>query len=77
MSGGGTPHGIVANMLGYDVIASEFKPQSCYFLHFWTNILGKGINPLLSQLQIKFMKTLSGIVNKAIRPLLMSLILTE
>ena len=26
------------------IIVSEFKLQSHYYIHFWTNILGKGMN---------------------------------
>ena len=27
---------------------SEFELQSCYYVHFWTNTLGKGKNLLIS-----------------------------
>ena len=30
------------------IVVNKFKHQSCYYVHFWTNTLGKGINPLLS-----------------------------
>ena len=26
------------------IVVSEFELQSRYYVHFWTNILGKGIN---------------------------------
>ena len=29
------------------IIVSEFKLKSCYYDHFWTNTLGKGMNPLI------------------------------
>ena len=42
-----SPCGIVVNVLDYDFVVSEFKLQSCYYIHFWTNNLGKGINSLI------------------------------
>ena len=42
---------IVAKVLNCDIVVSEFKLQWSYYVHFWTNIVGKGINlplPLLS-----------------------------
>ena len=44
---GGCPHNVVANMLDCDIVVSEFKLQSCYYIHFQTNTLGKGMNPLI------------------------------
>ena len=44
--GGGNPCGIVANVLDYDIIVNQFKLHLCYYVHFWTNILGKGMNSL-------------------------------
>ena len=44
------PHGVVAKMLDCFVVVSEFKLQSCYYIHFWTNNVGKGMNPLSPQL---------------------------
>ena len=32
---------------------SEFKLQLHYYIHCWTNILGKSINPSFSQLCVK------------------------
>ena len=29
------------NVLGWDIVASEFEPQSSYYIHFRSNILGK------------------------------------
>ena len=34
--------GVMANMLDYNIEESEFEFQSCYCVHFRTNILGKG-----------------------------------
>ena len=41
--GEGSFHSIVANML--DFIVSEIKLYPCYYIHFWTNTLGKAIIP--------------------------------
>ena len=27
------------------IFVSEFERQSCYYIHFWINTPGKGINP--------------------------------
>ena len=37
---------IVTNMLDCKIVVSEFKLQSYCFIYFWTNSLGKGIEPL-------------------------------
>ena len=29
------------------IVVSKFELQSCYYVHFWANSLGKGINPLI------------------------------
>ena len=42
-----SPMGVVANMLDSDIIVSEFKLQSCYYVHFQINTVGKGVNPLI------------------------------
>ena len=44
--GGGAPCGIVANELDCDIVVSKIKLQLCYYIHFQTNSLGKGMNPL-------------------------------
>ena len=41
--GGGCPCGI----MDCGIVVSEFKLQLCYYSHFWTNTLGKGMNPLI------------------------------
>ena len=48
MKEGGCPCGVVANMLGCNIVVSEFKHQLCYYVHFWTNILGKDMNLLVT-----------------------------
>ena len=32
---------------GYNIVVKKFKLQLCYYIHFWTNILRKGINSLM------------------------------
>ena len=44
---GGGPRVFVANALDCDIVVSEFELQSRYYVHFRTNTLGKGMNPLL------------------------------
>ena len=33
--------------MDFRIVVSEFELQSCYYVHFQTNILGKGMNPLI------------------------------
>ena len=42
-------HGVVANVLDYEIVISEFEPQSSYYVHFQTNIFRKGMKPLILQ----------------------------
>ena len=37
---------VEANVLNRDILVSEFELQSCYYIHFRTNIHGKGMNLL-------------------------------
>ena len=39
-------HGVVANGLICEIVVSEFKLQLDYYANFWTNSLGKNMNPL-------------------------------
>ena len=39
--------GVVANMLDYDIVVSDFELQSRYYVHFRTNTLEKGMNPFI------------------------------
>ena len=43
----GSPCGVIAKVLDSDLKISEFELQSDYYLHFQTNTLGKGMNPLI------------------------------
>ena len=40
-------HGVVANVLDCDITVSEFEIESCYYDHFWTNIFGKDMTPII------------------------------
>ena len=42
--GGGSPHGVMVNVLNSNIEVSEFKLQSHYYIHFQTNTHGKGMN---------------------------------
>ena len=37
----------MANVLGCDLVVSEFELQSHYYIHFQTNAQGKGMNFLI------------------------------
>ena len=41
------PRGVMAKALDCGIVVSEFKLQSRYYIHFWINNLGKGMNPLI------------------------------
>ena len=43
---GGSPHGIMVKMLDCSLNVKEFVLQSHSYIHFQTNTLGKGMNPL-------------------------------
>ena len=38
---------VIANLLDFDIGVNEFKLQSCNYLHFGTNTLSKGMNPII------------------------------
>ena len=44
---GGCPHGVMVKALDCGIVVSEFELQSQYGMHFRTNTLGKGMNPLI------------------------------
>ena len=44
----------MAKVLDCDLEVSEFEFQSCYYGHFQTNTLGKGMNLLIPQLRVKY-----------------------
>ena len=39
--------GVIVKAMYRGIVVSEFKFQSRYYVHFWTNTLAKGINPLI------------------------------
>ena len=40
-------HGIVANVLDYDILVNKFELLSCYYVHVPTNILEKDMNSFI------------------------------
>ena len=45
--GGGCPRGVMVKAMDCGIVVSEFVLQSCYYVHFRANTLGKGMNPLI------------------------------
>ena len=45
ISGAG-PRGVMVKAMDCITVVSEFVLQSCYYVHFRANTLGKGMNPL-------------------------------
>ena len=43
----GSPCGVLANVLDCDIIVSEIELQSCYYIRFQTNTVGKSMNPFI------------------------------
>ena len=43
----GCPRGVMVKAMDCEIVESEFVLQSCYYIHFQANTLGKGINPLI------------------------------
>ena len=43
----GCPRGVIVKKMDCGIIVSEFVLQSRYYVHFQTNTLGKGMNPLI------------------------------
>ena len=39
--------GVMVKATDCGIIVCEFIPQSCYYIHFRANTLGKGMNPLI------------------------------
>ena len=44
----GTLHDVTAKILDCSLEVNELGLQSRYYIHFWTNVLGKGMNLLFS-----------------------------
>ena len=47
---GGCPRGVMVKALDCEIVVSKFELQSHYYVDTRTNTLGKGMNPLSSQL---------------------------
>ena len=43
----GCPRGVMVKAMDCGIIVCEFVLQSRYYVHFWANTLGKGMNPLI------------------------------
>ena len=43
----GCPRGVMVKAMVCEIVARKFKLQLRYYIHFWTNTLGKGMNPLI------------------------------
>ena len=43
----GCPRRVVVKAMDCGIVVSEFLLQSCYYVHFRANSLGKGMNPLI------------------------------
>ena len=43
----GCPRGVMVKAMDYGIVVREFVLQLRYYVHFRTNIIGKGMNPLI------------------------------
>ena len=43
----GSFYSVVVNVLDCDIVVCEFEFQPRYKVHFWINIIGKGLNVLI------------------------------
>ena len=41
------PRGVMVKAMDCGIVVREFVLQSCYYVHFRANTLGKGMNPLI------------------------------
>ena len=41
----GVSRGVMVKAMVCEIVAREFELQSRYYVQFWTNTLGKGMNP--------------------------------
>ena len=49
MTYGGCPRGVMVKAMYCGIVESKFELQSRYYVHFPTNTLEKGMNPLILQ----------------------------
>ena len=47
LSVGGCPRGVMVKAMDCGIVVREFVLQSCYYVNFRPNTLGKGMNPLI------------------------------
>ena len=43
----GCPRGVMVKALDCGIVVGEFELQSRYYINFWTNNLGKSMNPFI------------------------------
>ena len=43
----GCPRGVMVKAMDCGIVVREFVLQSRYYVHIWSNTLGKGMNPLI------------------------------
>ena len=43
----GVSLGVMVKAMGCGIVVRKFVLQSCYYVHFRVNTLGKGMNPLI------------------------------
>ena len=43
----GGPRGVMAKAMDCGIVVREFILQLRYYVHFWANTFGKGMNPLI------------------------------
>ena len=65
-----SPCHVVANVLDCSVIVREFKLQLHYYVHFWTNTLGKGKKSIIPHPNYGLNSTSTMVLalNKEIKP---------
>ena len=44
---GACPRGVMVKAMDCGIVVSDFEFQSRYYVYFWTNTLGKRMNPLI------------------------------
>ena len=50
---GGGHRGVMIKAIDCEIVVSELVLKSRYYIHFRANTLGKGMNPLSTQLRVK------------------------
>ena len=54
------PCGVMVKAMGYRIVVSEFVLQLHYYVHFWANTLGKGMNLFILPAMSYIVPLLSG-----------------